>query len=54
MVVGCTDLLEPDDGDRGDDLRPVERIRDRAEGMLALTGRVREVEASLDTARRPS
>ena len=47
VVVGYADLLDPDDA--GDDLRPAERIRERAGEMLALTEKVREVEAGLDT-----
>lgn len=47
VVAGDADLLDPDDAD--DDLRPAERIRERAGEMLALTEEVREVEAGLDT-----
>ncbi|ESP89646.1 PAS/PAC sensor signal transduction histidine kinase [Candidatus Halobonum tyrrellensis G22] len=52
VVVGYTELLDPVADDAAD-LRPVERIRERAEGMLTLTEKVREVEATLDTGEKP-
>lgn len=52
VVAGYADLLDPVDDDA--DLRPVERISERVEGMLELTEKVREVEESLDTGATPT